>query len=78
MTLDENNDFYYLCSAVKLHFKEKNPDQEQLIGEIVETMRMALGIQEPGGVHACGGGVGMIRGWLDYLRENESKTKLRS
>lgn len=78
MTYDENDDFYYLCSAVKLHFKEKKPDQRQLIEEIVDTMKMALGIQKPSGAHACGGGVGMIHGWMDYLRENESKVKSRS
>lgn len=63
--------FYYMKSALLCHYKQKYPEQEAVVTEICEMVGKLLGVQEPDDAYACGGGVGMIRGWEESILQIE-------
>lgn len=67
-TMPEWMSFYFMKCALILHYKQKYPEHETLITEICELVGKLLGAHEPTG----GGGVGMLRGWVEYIDEIEN------
>ena len=64
--------YYFMKCALILYYRNKYPEHEALITEICELVSKLLGAHEPVGSYACGGGVGLLRGWVDYINEIES------
>lgn len=64
--------FYYMKCALLRHYKQKYPEQKAVITEICEMVGSLLGAQELNDAYACGGGVGMIRGWDESILEIEA------
>ena len=61
--------FYFMKNALILHYQQKYPDHKIIVEDICEMVGKLLGAHEPTGAYACGGGAGMLRGWVDYLNE---------
>ena len=68
MTAEERQSLYFMKSALIGHYKRKYPENEAFITEICEMVGRLLGAQEPQGA----GGVGMIQGWEESIREIEA------
>lgn len=61
---------YYMVSALIFHYTSKYRESKEIITEICEMVGKLLKAEEPCG----GGGVGMIRGWLEEILANEEET----
>lgn len=68
----EEQSFYYMKCALLWHYKQKYPEKEAVVTDICEMVGRLLGAQEPDDAYACGGGVGMIRGWEESILEIEA------
>ena len=71
--MDLFESLWFMTVAFERHYTRKYPNRKAMIQEMAAMLRAVLGANPSEG----GGGVGMLRGWVEEFEENEAKRQAR-